>query len=303
MIYIYTPFLRLFSIIKSCFKQKKIQYQALIIISAVFILNSCKKNDLIPSYIHIDNIVLNSTYETDGSNSNKITDAWVYLDDDLIGIYELPATFPVLATGSHKISIRAGIKINGISMSRGYYPFYQAFSTTVDLQEKEVDTIIPVVTYYPDKIKWKEDFEEGGITLVKYGSSDTSFFKTTDDVFEGSFSAVARLTSDKDYLLCVSSGMYDIPQTQSPVFLELNYKTDTEVIIGMFGKLPSGVNDKVETLILNPTDTWKKIYINLTFTANYTVNTTDFRVYFESYLPEGQSSSNIYIDNIKLLYN
>jgi hypothetical protein len=279
----------------------------LIILLSLFTFTfiSCKKNDLIPAYIHIDHINLITDYATEGTNSNKITDAWVYLDDNLIGIYELPATFPVLASGSHKISIKAGIKLNGIAMSRGYYPFYTMVDTTINLKPEKIDTILLEVKYYPDKIQWKEDFEDAGLSIVKYGNSDTAFIQTTNasDAFEGSFSSVANLDATYKHVLCLSNETFEIPQNQSPVFLELNYKTDSYLTIGMFAELSSGTKERIETLVLNPTTEWKKIYINLTLTANYTVNTVGFRVFFDAYLPEGYSNAKVFLDNIKLLYN
>ncbi|HOV12628.1 MAG TPA: hypothetical protein PLL90_12785, partial [Bacteroidales bacterium] len=91
----------------------RIIFMAVVGCVMLFFNSACKKTDLVPSYIHIDKIDLNTTYEFDGSNSCKITDAWVYIDGDLQGIYELPATFPVLANGQHTIMVRAGIKLNG----------------------------------------------------------------------------------------------------------------------------------------------------------------------------------------------
>jgi hypothetical protein len=266
---------------------------------------SCKKNDLVPSYIHIDQITFQKNEAIDKSNSTKITDAWVYVDDNLIGIFELPATFPVLASGSHTISVKAGIKLNGIAMSRGYYPFYTTYYTTINLEAEKIDTIRPVVSYFPDKIQWKEDFEDAGISIVKYNTSDTSIIKTTlpADAFEGSFSGVANLTESKPYVLCVSDSTIDIPQTQSAVFLELNYKTDTYLQIGMFAKTALGTSDKIPAITLNPTSEWKKIYINLTPAVNQTNNVEGFKVFFEAIKDANYATQNIYIDNVKLLYN
>ncbi len=268
-------------------------------------LASCKKNDLVPSYIHIDKITLNSTYETDGSNSSKICDAWVYIDGNLIGIYELPVTFPVLATGSHEIMVRAGVKLNGIAMSRGYYPFYEAYTSTVNLEAERIDTIQPTVKYYANKIQWKEDFEEGGFTLVKYTGSDTAFIKTAvpAEVFEGSFSAIAKLSDSYKYLLTVSTSDFFIPQTLTPVFLELNYKTNTPFVVGMIGQFQTGGTELVRTLIINANNEWNKIYINLTATANYTVNVQSFKVFFEANKLDSIAEPKVFIDNIKLLYS
>jgi hypothetical protein len=80
-----------------------------------------------PSYLYIPKITLNTDYPSQGSNSNGIADGWVYVDDYLIGVFELPATIPVTKKGYCKIEVRAGIRKNGQSNSRMYYPFYSTY--------------------------------------------------------------------------------------------------------------------------------------------------------------------------------
>ncbi|HQI70355.1 MAG TPA: hypothetical protein PLT47_06360 [Bacteroidales bacterium] len=282
----------------------RIIFMAVVGCVMLFFNSACKKTDLVPSYIHIDKIDLNTTYEFDGSNSCKITDAWVYIDGDLQGIYELPATFPVLANGQHTIMVRAGIKLNGIAMSRAYYSYYQPWETTVLLTAEQTDTLHPTVTYYENKIHWKEDFETAGMTLLKFTNSDTNFIQTQDSalVFEGASSGVANMDATAPYLLSVSDQIYEIPQNQSPVFLELNYKTNAPLAIGLFAVLNTGMNNRIDVMVLNPNTTWNKIYINLTPAANVSSNVAGYKVFFESYKPENQASAEVLLDNIKLLY-
>src|SRR3989337_3990814 len=92
---------------------------------------ACNKEEPIPSYIHIDAINLSTNYTIEGSSSNKILNAWIYIDDQSVGAFELPCTVPVLAVGSHEIKIQAGIKENGIDATRIYYPFYEIVKQTV----------------------------------------------------------------------------------------------------------------------------------------------------------------------------
>ena len=64
------------------------------------LLNSCSKFDKeepIPSYISIrkiDLVVPDSLKDKQGSASASISDAWIYIDDKLQGVYQLPAKFP-----------------------------------------------------------------------------------------------------------------------------------------------------------------------------------------------------------------
>src|ERR1035437_8120947 len=137
----------------------------------------------IPAYIHINKITLaknlsgfpNSSTGDEGSLSNKITDAWVYIDEQLIGCFELPITFPVLSEGIHQVRIRAGIKINGIAATRAPYPFYNDFTQTITLEKGAKMNLTPSVTYNSNThFAIMESFESVAHTMVKSIHSDTT---------------------------------------------------------------------------------------------------------------------------------
>ena len=91
-----------------------------------FLYSSCQKTFKAetPSYLNIEKIDLLISNASQGTVSNKISDAWVFADDNFLGVYEMPATFPVLINGVHSLKIIPGIKDNGIAASRVQYPFY-----------------------------------------------------------------------------------------------------------------------------------------------------------------------------------
>jgi hypothetical protein len=92
-------------------------------------ITSCDKfegDQTIPSYLAIDTIFLeNNNLIEEGELTHNFTDVWVYVDDQLIGAFELPAVVPVLVTGYHKLALYAGIKLNAISGTRVQHPFVQ----------------------------------------------------------------------------------------------------------------------------------------------------------------------------------
>lgn len=103
-----------------------------------FFVWGCSKSKIeadIPAYLSIDSVFVNTNYQTQGSASHKITDIWVYLNDDFIGAFELPVKIPILKQGNHKITIKAGIKVNGIANTRTAYPFYTEYSQYIDLEK------------------------------------------------------------------------------------------------------------------------------------------------------------------------
>ena len=117
----------------------KIKY----ILCLLILLSSCKKEPVnkIPGFIKIDDIILNN------NTTDNITDAWVYINDQLQGVYELPAHFPVLEIGKNKLRIRAGIKNNGIASSRAAYPFYSSYI------EEELDITEEILKIFNEKHK------------------------------------------------------------------------------------------------------------------------------------------------------
>src|ERR1041384_467574 len=92
-------------------------------------LSSCHFMDTTgdaPSYIRINRFSL-TTSSGQGSNSQKIVDAWVYVDQEMIGVFELPVTIPVLKAGTHLLEIKPGVLNSGSNQLRIQYPFYTLY--------------------------------------------------------------------------------------------------------------------------------------------------------------------------------
>src|SRR5436190_18776076 len=114
-------------------------------------LHSCEvinPDEEIPSYVRVENISLVTDTFTQGSASQKITDVWLYVDDQPLGVYEMPVSIPVLAEGPHALAIRAGVIVNGIASTRVYYPFYAFYNETVNLTRGTITTVSPTVNYF-----------------------------------------------------------------------------------------------------------------------------------------------------------
>ncbi len=95
---------------------------------AVIFLAGCDKfegDQTVPSYLKIDSLDFFTEPDMQGTSNQKIVDAWVYVDDDLVGGFEMPAIIPVLVEGNHKLEIRPGIVLNGISDTRAPNPVFQ----------------------------------------------------------------------------------------------------------------------------------------------------------------------------------
>lgn len=303
-----------------------------------FLGTSCKKfegGQTIPAYIHIDSIIVNPNidYPTFGANTSNITDAWVYVDDQIIGCYELPATFPVLKKGNHKVSVYAGIKVGGIAAARSPYPFYQPReykgAETINLVEDSIVTINPVVNYYPIDVltmHWKEDFESGTITLSSMAESDTIVERVSGDEAlhlpdfpeYSSYSGRVQLPPDSlHFYASTFSELKDLPTNGSYCMLELNYNCNAPFTVGVL-YCQNYIEKEAPLVTIQPTDTehsrpnrWKKIYINIGPICVEHENASYFKIYFTSHVytsVEGNYNEVIpdyqryyYFDNLKLI--
>lgn len=296
---------------------KKIHFSFFLIISAlIFSLSGCKlfdKEEQIPSYLLVQSATVAPNYADYGSSSNKISDVWVYANDELIGCFELPARIPILAEGSTKITLLAGIKVNGISATRASYPFYASKSYQCDLSTDSATTINPIFDFdVSSVITFNEDFESAGIIFQKVDLySDTTIEATNNisDVFRNdqdpteisNYSGVINLDSENDTCQIETISGYALPKNGTYTFLEFNYKCSTPVEVGIKAYTSSTMT-RHQMIVLNSTDTWKKMYVNLTARVSGEINALNFKIYFACILRSGATQDKVLLDNIKLIH-
>jgi hypothetical protein len=281
----------------------------LLFLSSLLIFSGCSKfegDQTIPAYLHIDSISVNTDYFVYGSSTHKITDAWVYVNDQLIGAFELPATFPVLASGINKLEIRPGIMLNGISATRVPYPFYKPFiQEEFRFVEDSISRINPVLTYYDNTVMpLIEDFDKASVSFEKTGRSDTTIFRTTENALYSEYSVHSGLVYLKDDIKrfeLATVDLYQLPGQGQPVFLEMDYKCDNAFGVGLFVDEFSTIT-VAQLIVVNPSERWNKIYINLGPNISLYGNNARFKVFFEGKLNETDTEARFYFDNIKLVH-
>ena len=285
----------------------------------ILLLYACSKDKFkadIPSYLRIEQIDL-ETESYQGTNSEKITDVWVTMDGTFLGAFELPSTIPILADGEHNFSIYAGVKANGISATRIRYPFYQM----CDLHLKLVDAyqqldgniiqlhrdstiVVKASTKYSNQTEFLfiEDFEDAGSVMEASEISDTTIIKSSLDslVFEGYGSGEIHLDSIHDFFEIINAEFISLSSLYNTSMLELNYKCNHSFKIGVAVKNPgSDVVNKFESLQINPSEEWNKIYVHTTNQVNLGNSSDLFGVFMGSVKSESTESAWFYFDNIK----
>mgnify|MGYP003556127654 FL=1 len=257
-----------------------------------------------PAYIQIDTIKLTTDLTSQGSASHKIVDAWVYVDNQAVGAYEMPCKFPVLETGTHTIYIQGGILLNGINATHLQYPYYKFVDKTVNLKAGEVVHINDLSTSYIDNLTFPlmEDFS-GLFSFEKSGDSPVGMLGEFDvsRAMEGGY-GVVRLDSGM-YNFEVKSKEMILPNNGTNVFLEMNYKNSAPFLVILQATDPFGTVINNAIITLNTKTDWNKIYIELKPKMQETPTAKRFRVLFGMQRTDASTNESFYFDNVKVVHN
>lgn len=276
-------------------------------LALLFPFAACTKGDKVPAYVLVQGVTLQTDPATQGSARSNVTDAWVYANEELIGVWELPALVPILKEGAVKIEVAAAVKKNGMFDDRVRYPFYTSWSSTVDLVRTQTRSLQPLVEYNSGADFWIEAFEDAGHLFHMADTADELIHFTATDhpelniegngcrgfILDGSNTFI-RFYTDEDF-----------PATGGPMFLEVDYASDLTLTLGAMYVL-DGLAHMTPYVHIAPSKQadgsmpWKKIYIDLSPVFNSGVTQRD--IYFEATLPSGQGGGRVYLDNIKLVY-
>ncbi len=259
------------------------------------------------SYIAINSVNVTTDVAMQGSNAANISDAWIYVDDNLVGAFKLPCRIPVLISGAHKVSIGAGIQLNGSSTLRTPYLFYRFHEQeNVNLEAGQTTIISPTFTYFDSlTFAFKANFDDlSGNKLTSTSSSDTtlSLCNNPARVFEGAGSCLVELFRDSGFVDFQMIDPVSLPKGGANVFMEINYKNNQDLLVGLRSYYSGASTQEEQVITLRPTESWNKVYINLTRQVSSQVNASNYRIYFQTTKPSGSDSLEILIDNFKIIY-
>jgi hypothetical protein len=247
-----------------------------------------------PMMVVIPDITLQTNYGSEGSNSHKITDAWVYLGSKPVGVFELPAMVPIYQD-SDSITVFAGIKANGISNTRTPYPMYTSHTESFSFSAATVDTVFPSIHYVEAaEFPILEDFESGNV----FGGIGVT--AVTNLVFEGNKSGQATLDVNTQEFVATSSA-YILPGDGSPMYLEMNYRNSAPFDVFLRVNEITGGSRNEYALTVNTREAWNKIYVDLTSLVSANPGLS-YQIVMRGVLPDGESAASFYWDNIKLVY-
>lgn len=253
----------------------------------------------IPTYIQVNSITEYTNPEIQGSSSSNFSDVWVTVDNQFLNGYQLGRKIPLLYNGRHELTLRAGILLNGIEGTRVPFAVLQPFDTVIDFQPGVVHVITPRVTYSPGAhIPLNEDFDHSSFFFT--ASSTSTPLMIDNNSFENK-GAIAVLDPAHTDFECTTIDSFDLPGGTTPTYIEINYKTTTEFLVGVKANTDLGPLD-FPLLHIRKSDNWNKIYVNLTSIASQAEHASDWRIYLNSSLEDGHATDTLRFDNIKLVY-
>ena len=262
--------------------------------------------EAIPSYIQIDTVLL-ATNQAQGSASSRIEAVQVIVENELLGIFPLPTTVPVLQSGLLEIKVDPVIIESGISSLRELYPFYERYTTMGELVEGEILTVLPQTSYNSQaNFVFIENFD-GGNSFVDDIDGDVGtrmeIAFDAGNVFEGSGSGKIVLNEDGSQAVVGTGLFYQIPISGRNIFLEMNYKCNNIFTVGIRGRnSTTGSVLSADKLTIAPRDEWNKVYISLDEEAS-SLNADEFQIYIKMTKSIDVPIAEVFLDNIKLIYN
>jgi hypothetical protein len=274
-----------------------------LLFSACNIINPDEKE---PRYLYIPSFSFATTAQQ-GTDSEKFTEIWVYANDNIVTVTDLPAMIPILDEGRVNVRVLAGIRNNGIRTTRIFYPFVTSDPFVLDGAPLSIDTVIPAFRYVDDLAFDQSDFDNSTPTMVEMSGNQGSFSLVTnpDYVFEGDRSGLLQLNAGESYLYFKNEENYLMPAGNT-VFLELNYSCNDRFAVGLIANT-TGTESKNNVLVINPTTTdpvvptWNKIYIDFGLVAQQNPNAAFFETYFELNASKSDRPLSLYIDNMKIV--
>lgn len=282
---------------------------------SLLLFSACSKDRqvAVPAYVCVPSIQHTPGDPfVEGSSQHNFEDAWIAVDGQIIGANNLPTTLAAILgeEPNYNVSIYAGVPSDGISTHRIIYPFFDPYEINMELEAGRIDTVYPNFQYN-DEVEFfiVEDFENAGVAFGEDRDdfADSYLEKQTDDVFEGDYSGQMRLdTAHWECYVGTSFRLSDLqrPNTATPVFLEMHYKTEEVISVGLIAHYDNGLADEIFIKGgVNPSDGWKKIYFDLTediFTLNAARYTLILRAAVSDF--EENVSPKVYLDNIKILH-
>jgi hypothetical protein len=272
-------------------------------LSILFFGYACGRVNEIPAYLSIQPFAV-SVQPTHGTARQNLSDAMVFINEEYLGIFELPATFPVLSLGATRVRVYPVVRQNGLRSNPVINPMFTFDSMTINLRANITDTIRPRTAYSSTtQILYVEGFESTNHSMgYNYDKNTRLRFISTEGGYENKSGQIILTRADTNIVMQkASTNRFVLPSSYQNLFLEMDYKCDSDLGVGFVGFDPQTLTETalIKTY-LYPRKTWNKVYVNITSEVKAT-RSSEIRFYVASRLSDTLSRGEVWIDNLKIL--
>ncbi len=263
-----------------------------------------------PAYIYVPRVEYKTDKATEGDSTHKILDVWISKDGIAIAEVGIPALIPVQYFDSTNITFDAGVLKTGADEERIPYPLFKPVVKKLNLRPAVIDTVVPVFSYYPfRKIALFEDYDLIGSNFYinpAYKQTGDTVLRVNDNraLIPGRNSGkIVMSPTTSTFQLLTTDQFTTLPIGNTPVFLEIDFKTNLTLDVGYYYAEPGSSYEQIAPIVqLFPTEKWNKIYIALNVEVASRPAGTAFRFYIGTYNANPSQQAEIFLDNIKIVY-
>ena len=286
---------------------------------AALAFGSCKDDELTaPAFLHVDGITVDINDEDPlsynmGFYRSDIVAAYVVahypgeMSVDTVGLFRLPFTTPLLFNGQAEyIELYPAVEMSGISGTLPYYTFYKGIRLTAPdsttLRAGDTLNLGSPKTHYSQfthKLFYASfDHDDGSVRFDSVFSTVTNSSEAcTGDGYGELTVTAADLTKN----FAITGDPFTVSDPSSIVYLELDTRSDVRLQVYMHSAyVNGGAEDVLPVMVINPTDEWQHMYINLGITWAYFNHHATFKLSFTALNTDGIDGK-VRLDNVKLL--
>ena len=232
---------------------------------SLVVLSACGDEAEVPVYLRLEEPEF-FIGTNEGTDKQEINEHFVFHNTALLGGYSTGKNIPILAEGEDELLIFAGIRRNAVSTQPNIYFMFLADTMRADFQPGQTYTFKPTYRYSENVLfHFIEEFESGTDFIIDLdGNNDSRVVPTPGLGYNGTGGGVIDLTKDYPVCLVSTDALYDQFPSIGDVIIEMTYKTDVEMRVGVRGVTPTtGQSDEEFRVGLRPTDEWTKVYIDV----------------------------------------
>ena len=259
---------------------------------------------VIPTFIEVPSVQV-VTDARQGTTQHQITEVTAYADSQLIGTFPVPGTFPLLVDGSFALDLFAGIRVNGQAATPGIYPFFPPSRQILTADPGQVVRVQPLYRYASEaRFVFVEEFSDIPIFEDDLdGDRQTSLTVVTEGPLIEGPTARGTVSAEHPDLEVATRDVYTLPTNGSSAYLELQYRSDVPVWVGLRGHGSVTGPASAYILVLFPAGEARKVYVDLRETLQASALSGYQVIFMITFDPAlGVSPQHVWLDNLKLLH-